>query len=108
MVYAALTDDWFGRSDIDWFPLLPLLRVLSYVAFVLEPLAPFLLFIRGFGKWWALVLIALHLSLELLTNLGWWQLQMVVALTVFLPAQWLATLLGQGAWQPPPAMRAPE
>lgn len=93
MVFAAMTDDWFGRFDLDWFPFLLPLRLLSYVAFVLEPLAPILLWTRV-GRWWVLLLMAMHVSLELLTNLGWWQLMMVSVLFVFLPARWLSRALG--------------
>ena len=89
MVFAAMTDDWFGRFDLDWFPFLLPLQLLSYVAFVLEPLAPILLWTR-MGRWWALLLMGMHVSLELLTNLGWWQHQMLVVLVVFLPSQWLS------------------
>ena len=103
MVYAALTDDWFGRFDIDWFPFMPLLKLMTYFAFVAEPLAPLLLWIRGFSKWFALALVGMHVSLELLTNLGWWQVQMVIVLTVFMPAAWLSRILRQSSAASPGA-----
>lgn len=89
MVFAAMTDDWFGRFDVDWFPFLTALRLMSYAAFVLEPLAPFLLW-TPLGRWWVLLMMGMHVSLELLTNLGWWQYQMLAVLPVFLPPQWLS------------------
>jgi hypothetical protein len=95
MVYAALTDDWWSRIDIDWFPFMPLLKLMTYFAFVLEPLAPFLLWVRGVGKWIALALMGMHITLELVTNLGLWQFQMVAVLTVFMPPKWLAPILRQ-------------
>lgn len=101
MVFAALTDDWFGRYDLDWYPWLGALRILSYFAFAAEPLAPFALWLPGVGRWWALALMAMHAALELLTNLGWWQFQMIAVLTVFLPPRWLSPLLG-GARAPRP------
>ena len=61
--------------------------------FVLEPLAPFLLWVRGIGKWWALALISMHVMLELLTNVSWWQWMMVPLLLVFLPPKWLCAIL---------------
>lgn len=93
MLFYALDGRTFGRLDVDWLPLASELRILAYGAFVLEPLAPFLLWLRGIGKWWALALIVMHVTLELLTNIGWWQWMMVPILLVFLPSEWLCALL---------------
>lgn len=97
MLFYALDGRSFGRLDLDWFPLASQLRILAYGAFVLEPLAPLLLWFRGIGKWWALALIAMHVTLELVTNIGWWQWMMVPLLAVFLPAEWLCTLFRKPA-----------
>ncbi len=93
MLFVALDGRTFGRLDVDWFPLASQLRVLAYGAFVLEPLAPFLLWLPRIGKWWALALISMHVTLELMTNVGWWQWMMIPLLSVFLPSAWLCTLL---------------
>ena len=93
MLLYALDGRTFGRLDVDWFPLASQLRLFGYGAFVLEPLAPFLLWVRGIGKWWALALIAMHVTLEVMTNVSWWQWLMIPILTVFLPSEWLCTLL---------------
>jgi hypothetical protein len=90
MVFVALTDRRFGRFDFDWYPYLPLLRPASYVAFILEPLAPLMLWLRVIGPLWALALIALHLGLEIFANVGWWQFMMMTTLSVFLPTEWLS------------------
>jgi hypothetical protein len=90
MVFVALTDRRFGRFDFDWYPYLALLKPPSYVAFVLEPLAPLMLWLPWIGPIWALGLVALHLGLEVFGNVGWWQLVMMTALVVFLPNEWLA------------------
>lgn len=93
MLLYALDGRTFGRLDVDWFPLASPLRTFSYGAFVLEPLAPFLLWVRGVGKWWALALIGMHVTLELMTDVSWWQWMMIPLLTVFLPTDWLCALL---------------
>jgi len=93
IVLYAMDGRTFGRFDVDWFPLASPLRILGYVAFVLEPLAPFLLWVRGIGKWWALALISMHVTIELVTDVGWWQWMMIPLLTVFLPPDWLCALL---------------
>lgn len=93
MLFVALDGRIFGRFDVDWFPLAAPLRILGLGAFVLEPLAPFLLWVRGIGKWWALALMAMHVTLEITTNVSWWQWMMVPLLTVFLPSDWLCAIL---------------
>ena len=63
------------------------------VVFLLEPLAPFLLWPRVTRRWFALALIAMHFGLEILTKVGFWNYLMVGMLLSFLPAAWLARLL---------------
>lgn len=92
MVFRAVSDRWYGRLDVDWLPLLPVLAVAAGATLVLELLAPVALWLRGVGRWWALGLIGLHASLELLANVGWWQPMMMSALCVFLPVAWIAPL----------------
>jgi hypothetical protein len=89
MVFVAVTDTYFSRFDIDWFPFAPLLEPLSYVAFAAEPLAPILLWVPGLGALWATLLMLLHAGLELLLRDGWWQWLMMGALLAFLPPSWL-------------------
>lgn len=84
MVYIALTGMTHSRLGIDWDALRGLLMAGTWAAFLLEGLAPFVLWIRGIGRWWALALVGLHLSLELLTNVGFWSWVMVAGLLAFL------------------------
>ncbi len=93
ILFMALDGRRYGRFDIDWFPVIAVLSWLSYGALVLEPLAPFLLWLKGIGKWWALALIGMHLALEIGTNISWWQFLMISLLPVFLPASWLTALI---------------
>ena len=92
MVYTIYTNLLSGRMNIDWNPFIPLLRVGSYFAFVIEALAPLMLWIPRVGRWWALGLIAMHLLLELTTTVGWWSFLMIAADTSFLPVRWFQTL----------------
>lgn len=89
MLLAALGDGWYSRYSLDWFLFREVLRVACYGAVLLEPLAPLLLFIPRIAPWCALALIGMHVTLEVLMNLGWWQYMMIAALTTFLPAAWL-------------------
>ena len=90
MLLAALGDSWYSRFPLDWFAHRDALRIAQYGAFVLEPLAPFLLLIPRAAPWCALALIAMHLTLELLTSVGWWQYVMIAALTTMLPIHRIA------------------
>lgn len=92
MVFVLLTDRRYARFDADWVAWIPWLRPLSYGAFLAEPLAPILLWVPKLGAGMALLLMALHLGLEVLGRLGWWQWLMLTALTVFLPPRWLAVV----------------
>jgi len=89
MLYAALTNRVFGRFDIDWTSYVPLLRILSYGTFLIEPLAPIMLWIPRIGPWWAVGLLALHMGLEVATTVGWWSFMMCTGLLTFLPPRWL-------------------
>ncbi|MCZ6464750.1 MAG: HTTM domain-containing protein [Proteobacteria bacterium] len=90
MLFVALTDRRFARLDFDWYPYKTWLTAASYWAFVAEPLAPFLLWIKSVGAFWALGLMSLHLGLELFANVGWWQYMMMTGLVAFLPPDWVA------------------
>jgi hypothetical protein len=61
--------------------------------FLLEPLAAFLLFVPRVRTLCALALIAMHVILEVLTNVGWWNFIMIAGLLTFLPAPWQSGLL---------------
>ncbi len=87
--FAALSDLFYARFDVDWQPWKPLLEAATYAAFALEALAPVLLWVPGIASAWALGLLALHAGLELTNNHGSWQLLMGAALLTFLPAAWL-------------------
>ena len=59
------------------------------------------------GRWWVLLLMGMHVCLELLTNLGWWQYQMLAVLVVFLPSQWLTRPLESVSRAFDPSGRSP-
>ena len=89
MVYVAMTGMTHSRLGIDWTPLREVFMVGSWAALGLEALAPVLLWVPGLGVVWALGLVAMHLSLELLTNVGHWSHVMIAGLMAFiLPWRW--------------------
>ncbi len=89
MVLRSLASSTYGRFDVDWFAATAALQGLSYAVFILEPAAPLLLWLKPVSRWWALALIGMHLSLEILLDTGWWQPMMISALLTFVPAAWL-------------------
>ncbi len=89
IVFVSLTDRFYGRLDWDWHPWKPVLALLTWATFVLEPVAPVLLWMRRVGVVWALLLLGFHAGLELFANFGYWSHLMMVALCVFLPPAWL-------------------
>jgi len=93
VVFNAVNHTLFSRLTIDWQPWKPLLSIGNWVAFVLEPVAPLLLWLPRIGVWWAYLLIAMHVGLELVTNIGMWSYLMVVLLTSFLPTAHLDAAL---------------
>ncbi len=93
MVFAAVTDLKFTRFAIDWQPFKPILTIFSYATFVLEPLAPFLLWLRRIGPVWAYALIVMHLGVELMTDVGYWQYVLAVSLLAFIPVRHLEAAL---------------
>jgi hypothetical protein len=93
-VLHAVADTRFGRWDLDWFSLQPLLTVATYYALAIEPAATLLLPLRATRRWCALGLIALHLGIELMADVGMWQLMMATAVCAFLPDRWFAWIPG--------------
>ena len=94
-VFEAVTVALHAKFAIDWGPVKPLLWLGTYLAFALEGLAPLLLWIPRIGPLWAYGLIAMHLVLELTTNLGWWSQTMIASLFCFLPPAHLQTLIAR-------------
>ncbi len=93
MVLRSLANTDFGRFEVDWFSFAAGFQAISWVILILEPAAPFLLWLPRIGRWYAVALIGMHVSLELLLDTGWWQLMMIGALATFLPPHWLRRLL---------------
>jgi hypothetical protein len=92
-LFEALSSATFGRFDVDWYAWKPVLIPLCYAAFLLEPIATFALWIPRLRTACALSLLAMHLTLEVLTNVGWWNFVMAGGLACFLPTAWLERLL---------------
>ena len=93
MVLRELLNSEYGRFELDWMVLAPVLKVITLAVLVIEPAAPFILWMRFVGRYWALALIGMHLGMELLLDTGWWQPMMIAALLPFLPARWLRRVL---------------
>jgi hypothetical protein len=93
VLFEALTRTLYTRFTLDLDFFAPVLLLLSYSVFLLEPLATILLWIPGVRTLCALALIAMHVILEILTNVGWWNYIMLGGLLTFLPPPWVARLL---------------
>ncbi len=91
-VFTAVTDALHSRLVIDWAPFKPVLRLATWGVFVLEPAAPFLLWVPRVGVFVAYALLAMHAGLELLTNVGWWGFTVAPAVLSFLPRSHLEAL----------------
>jgi uncharacterized membrane protein YphA (DoxX/SURF4 family) len=93
-VFHAAADTRYGRWDLNWHALHPLLSLATYAALVLEPAATLLLPWRATRRWCALALIALHLGIELIADVGMWGFMMIAAVCAFLPDQWFRSVPG--------------
>ena len=92
-VYLAMATPLHSRLIIDWQPFKPLLAAVTYGAFVMEPAASILLWVRRIGPWLAYALIAMHVMLEILTTVGWWNYIMIASLLCFVPIARLDAVL---------------
>ena len=99
VVFEAVTTSLHSRLVIDWTPFQPLLSASTWAVFVLEPAAPFLLWVPFVGGFIAYALLAMHGTLELLTNVGWWSFVVVPGLLAFLPRSHLTALFRKLPWQ---------
>jgi hypothetical protein len=93
VLFEALTRALFTRFSFDLFFWKPALLMLSYAVFLLEPAAALLLWVPRVRTLCALALLAMHVILELLTNVGWWNFIMIGGLLAFLPPPWIARLV---------------
>ncbi len=93
-VVHAAADTRFGRWDLNWHGLHPLLSLATYAALVLEPAATLLLPWRATRRWCVLALIALHLGIELIADVGMWGFMMIAAVCAFLPDHWFRWIPG--------------
>lgn len=92
MLFSALTHQSYARFLIDWHPYRAFLEPFCSAVFVLEPVAPFFLWLPSVGPLCALGLIAMHFVLEVTALVGWWNFMMVAGLLNFLPSPWLRRL----------------
>ncbi|MSP26779.1 MAG: hypothetical protein EXR75_16875 [Myxococcales bacterium] len=93
MVLRSLVDTRYARFDLDWFALRPALVAIAYFVLLIEPLASVLLWIPRAARILAPILLALHLGMEALIDVGYWQWLMCAGLVTFLPPEWLARLV---------------
>lgn len=83
MVRVAMSGATHSKLVLDWAPWAPLLALGTWGALALEVGAPVALWVPRLGRLWALGLIGLHVMLELLTNVGWWNAVMIAGLLCF-------------------------
>ncbi len=93
-VLHAAADTRYGRWDLNWHALHPVLSLATYCALVLEPAATLLLPWRVTRRWCALALISLHMGIELVADVGMWGFMMIAAVCAFLPDHWFRSLPG--------------
>ena len=102
-VFNAMANSMFSRWLIDWQPFKPVLSAMTWITYGLEPLAPIALWIPRLRVVWVYLLLAVHVGLEVLTNVGWWNLVMIASLTCFLPTAHLEAVFRRLPGGPPPA-----
>ena len=90
MVYDALTNLMWSRVDYDWNPWFTWLAIPSWAVYVLEPCAPVLLWLPTVGPWCAVLLMAMHVGLEIVSLVDWWNFVMILGLLTFLPEDRIA------------------
>jgi hypothetical protein len=91
-VYIAVTNMLHSKWVIDWQPYKLPLTFLSHFVFLLEMAAPVLLWVRSLTIV-PYMLIAMHLGLEAISNVGWWSFIMLGGLASFLPTRHLEAVL---------------
>lgn len=84
-IYGVLTDTYWARINSCWRYFMPFLRVMTYLFWATELTAPFGLMIPRLRKIWIFVLLFMHVSIEGLMMVGYWNLMMMAGLSTFLP-----------------------
>jgi hypothetical protein len=91
-VFTAVTTALHSKLVIDWAPFKPLLKAATWFVYPLEPAAVLFLWIPRTAAFFAYTLLAMHLGLELLTNVGWWGFTVIPGLLAFVPPKHLEKL----------------
>jgi hypothetical protein len=89
MLSRVLSDGTFSRAPVLGGAPAPALTALTYLAWALELVAPFSLWQSGTRRWVVAGLVGLHVALELTTEVGYWNIVMIAALSTFMPESWL-------------------
>lgn len=84
MLYGILSDPLFSRINSEWRFFMGPLRLLCWGSWGLELFAPVCLWLHRTRRYWAIGLIIMHIGLEALTKVGYWNFIMIAALTSFL------------------------
>lgn len=100
MVYVALANTVFGRFPLaDLQGIKPVLAVMCWIAWLFELGAPVFLWVKKTRTYFVLGLMTMHLGLEIMSTVGWWQFAMLALLWIFLPQKWAKRILGRFALQ---------
>ena len=83
MLYGILVDPLFGRIGSDWLKFKAVLVATCYTSWSIELAAPLLLWVKPTRRAWTILLITLHIGLEGLTLVGYWNFLMLAVLSSF-------------------------
>ena len=97
MVFTALANSLFTRFPyLDLHPLRRLMWIGCWGAWLAELFAPVMLWVKDRRTFFALMLFAMHATLELTATIGMWQYMAMAVLFLFFPPEWSETILNLG------------
>jgi hypothetical protein len=100
-IWYAMSNTLYSKWAFDWHDFRLPMALGSWYTYMFEPVSALGLWLPRVGPILAYMAIAMHVGLELLTNVGWWNFVMGASLLAFLPAAHVralaARLPGAGA-----------
>ncbi len=94
MLYETLNQSMFFRFPISWDSFVIMLKAMTYGGLAIEIVAPFCLMTGFFRRPVLVLLILFHVCLEVLTNVGFWNIMLIPSFLVFLKEEEQKNILG--------------
>jgi hypothetical protein len=94
-IWYAMSNTLYSKWAFNWHDFRLPMALGTWGTYVFEPVSALGLWLPRVGPILAYMAIAMHVGLEVLTNVGWWNYVMIASLTAFIPASHARALVAR-------------